>query len=72
MTEIIENNNDATLEELCDLLAAETGIRVSKATMGRISQNLNYTLKKNSPCCGERKGRSPTKKGKLLGKDSRY
>ena len=46
LTEIIENNNDATLEDLCELLKAETGIKVSRATMGRISQNLNYTFKK--------------------------
>ena len=46
LTEIIENNNDATLEELCELLEAQTGIEVSRATMGRISQNLDYTFKK--------------------------
>lgn len=46
LTEIIENNNDATLEELCELLEEQTGIEVSRATMGRISQKLNYTLKK--------------------------
>jgi len=46
LTEIIENNNDATLEELCELLEEQTGIKVSRATMGRISQNLNYTFKK--------------------------
>lgn len=50
LIEIIENNNDATLEELCESLAAQTGIEVSRATMGRISQNLDYTVKKNSPC----------------------
>ena len=46
LTEIIENNNDATLEELCELLEQKTGIRVSTATMGRISHNLDYTVKK--------------------------
>ena len=46
LTEIIENNNDATLSELCELLKQETGIRVSRATMGRISHNLDYTVKK--------------------------
>jgi len=46
LTEIIENNNDATLEELGELLAEQTGIEVSRATMGRISQNLDYTFKK--------------------------
>jgi transposase len=46
LTEIIENNNDATLSELCELLEAQTGIKVSRATMGRISQKLDYTFKK--------------------------
>lgn len=46
LTEILENNNDATLEELCELLKDQTGIEVSRATMGRISQDLNYTFKK--------------------------
>ena len=46
LTEIIENNNDATLEELCELLKDQTGIKVSRATMGRISQKLDYTFKK--------------------------
>ena len=46
LTEIIENNNDATLEELCELLEEQTGIKVSRATMGRISHSLNYTFKK--------------------------
>ena len=46
LTEIIENNNDATLEELCELLEAQTGIKISRATMGRISRNLDYTFKK--------------------------
>jgi transposase len=46
LAEIIENNNDATLEELCELLETQTGIKVSRATMGRISQKLNYTVKK--------------------------
>lgn len=46
LTEIIENNNDATLEELSELLKEQTGIEVSRATMGRISQSLDYTFKK--------------------------
>jgi len=42
----MENHNDATLEQLCDLLAQSTDIRVSRATMGRITQKLNYSVKK--------------------------
>jgi transposase len=46
LVEIIEKNNDATLHELCDLLDKETGVRVSISTMGRVTQKLNYSLKK--------------------------
>ncbi len=46
LVEIIEDNNDATLEELCILLEEKTQIKVSRATMGRITQKLNYTVKK--------------------------
>ncbi len=48
LRKIIEVNNDATLEELCDLLEEKVQVRVSRATMGRITQKLNYTVKKNS------------------------
>ncbi len=46
LIEIIEDNNDATLSELCELLEQKTKIRVSTATMGRISHDLDYTVKK--------------------------
>lgn len=55
LSEIIEKKNDATLEELCDFLEEQTGIRVSRATMGRITQNLNYSVKKNTLCSGKGK-----------------
>ena len=45
---IIKNNNDCTLKELCDLLTLETGIQVSISTMWRLCEKLNYTVKKNS------------------------
>ena len=48
LVEIIETNNDATLAELCDLLDEKIKVRVSRATMGRITQKLNYSVKKNS------------------------
>jgi transposase len=47
LIEIIESNNDATLEELCDLFQEVRGIKVSRATMGRITLQLNYSVKKN-------------------------
>ena len=54
LVEIIDANNDATLEELCILLEEKTQIKVSRATMGRITQKLNYTVKKNSLCSGKK------------------
>ena len=46
LIEIIESNNDATLEELGELLKEKTGTIVSRSTMGRITLQLNYTIKK--------------------------
>ena len=48
LAELIEQNNDATLDELCQMLYAHIGIRVSRATMGRMTQRLQLTVKKNS------------------------
>ena len=56
LIKILEENNDATLEELCKLLKSETGIKISRATMGRISQKLDYTWKKK-PCMRQKKKR---------------
>lgn len=63
LVEIMEANNDATLEQLCDLLSNKIGIKVSRSTMGRLSKTLNYNLKKSSP-------RSRTKKRKPAKKES--
>ena len=46
LMEIIESNNDATLEELCELLKEKTKVTVSRSTMGRVTLKLNYTVKK--------------------------
>ena len=62
LAEIIENNNDATLSELCELLEAQTGIKVSRATMGRISQKLNYTVKKKLSMLRKNKMKKSNKK----------
>ncbi len=48
LAELIETNNDATLAELCVMLESKTGIFVSIATMGRMTNRLNLTVKKNS------------------------
>jgi transposase len=47
LAEVIEANNDATLEELCKLFQEKTGVALSRATMGRMTQRLKMTVKKN-------------------------
>ena len=46
--DLIENNNDATLDELCQMLQEKIGVKISRATMGRMTQRLKLTVKKNS------------------------
>ena len=46
LKEIIDENNDATQEQLCNLFVNETGIKISKSSMGRYIQKINYTWKK--------------------------
>jgi transposase len=46
LAELIEENNDATLEELRYLLYQKIGFTISIATMGRMAKLLNMTLKK--------------------------
>ena len=67
----MDRNNDATLEELCDLLEQQSGTRVSRATMGRITQNLNYSVFKNTARCGE-KSESVQKKRVEFWRSIRY
>ena len=43
---LIDANNDATLVELCDLVAEQEKVRVSRSTMGRITQVLGFSRKK--------------------------
>lgn len=51
---LVEEDNDAILIELCERLEQRVGVRVSRATMGRIVQKLKLTRKKNSPRQGTR------------------
>ncbi len=48
LAELIEHNNDATLDELCQMLKERSGVSISRATMGRMTQKLKLTVKKNS------------------------
>ncbi|MEH2286349.1 helix-turn-helix domain-containing protein [Nostoc sp.] len=43
---LVESDNDATLLELCERLQQKAGVKISRATMGRITQKLNLTRKK--------------------------
>lgn len=54
LAQLIDEKNDATLEELCQMFQARTKVIVSRATMGRMSQRLNLTVKKNALCSGKR------------------
>lgn len=45
---LVKENADATLVELCSLLEQETGVSISRSTMGRMLQKLNLTRKKNT------------------------
>lgn len=58
LVEIIEANRDATLQELSNLLYEKTEIKVSRATLGRITKKLNQGLPKKryrSPKKSEKK-----------------
>ena len=46
LAELIEENNDATLEELRYLLYKKIGFTISSATMGRMAKLLNMTQEK--------------------------
>jgi len=50
VTQLVEQDNDATLEELVTQLQSKIGVTVSRATMGRMVQKLKLTRKKNSAC----------------------
>ncbi len=48
--QLVEEDNDATLAELCERLEQRTEVRVSQSTLFRVLQQLELTRKKNLPC----------------------
>ena len=48
--QLIDEQPDAILEELCERFATRSGIEVSVPTMHRAVQKLNLTTKKNTVC----------------------
>lgn len=47
---LIEAHNDATLAELQVLVEEQESVWVSQSTMGRVTQKLRLTRKKNAAC----------------------
>jgi transposase len=48
LKQLVTDNNDATLAELCDLLLGKTGVLISISTVERMLKKLNLTVKKNT------------------------
>ena len=48
LEQLVEEHNDATLEELRELLAQKTGVRIGRSTVDRMLSKLNLTVKKNT------------------------
>jgi transposase len=46
LEQLVEENNDATLEELRDLLEQKTGVRIGRSTVDRMLNKLDLTVKK--------------------------
>ena len=66
VADLVAENNDAILVELCDQLEQRVGVRISRATMGRYVQKLKLTRKKNSARNGARQRTSTTVAGRIL------
>lgn len=48
LKQLVQENNDATLEKLCELLDAKVQVKVSRATMGRVLHQLQLTRKRRN------------------------
>ena len=54
LPELVNSNNDATLEELRHQLALKTGVLIGRSTVDRMLSRLNLTVKKNTVRYGKR------------------
>lgn len=62
LIEIMENNNDATLKELGEMLAIATKIEVSTTTIWKITKKFNYSWKKKTMYAAEKTSERGQKK----------
>jgi transposase len=65
--ELLEENNDATLAELAEIFREKTGVALSVSTVGRLSEKLKMTRKKNTTPTGKRNGKSTESSPRVLG-----
>lgn len=49
LEQLVDANNDATLEELRQLLHQKTGVVIGRSTVDRMLKKFNLTVKKNIP-----------------------
>lgn len=50
LRQMVEAENDATLEELREKLHEQTGVLIARSTVDRMVKRLGFTFKKNAPC----------------------
>lgn len=60
LEQLVEEHNDATLEELRDLLEQKTGVGIGRSTVDRMLSKLDLTVKKNTASNRKREGPSAT------------
>ncbi len=67
---LVEADNDATLEELCEQVQHRTRISMSRSTLGRVLQTLNLTRKKKRYTPANRRHHAFNRPGSTIGKPS--
>lgn len=69
--QLVHDNTDITLEELCTRVAAERGVRVSVATMCRVLQRLGLPRKKSRSMRANAIPRASNKRARTTARRSR-
>jgi transposase len=72
LAQLVAENNDATLEELRELLQKATNVLIGRSTVDRMLTKLNLTRKKNAPSRQKGNRTGPTTARLLLANDSRH